>query len=585
MVTLTLTEKGGDAKQLSFEKDEVTIGRVQGNDVVLAKGNVSKRHCRIFTQDGRYSVEDLKSTNGTYINGRKIGETTVVSATDKVYVGDFIIKVESAALAGSVSSPPIGPEAGSLSAAIPRRPPPPPPARSTRDQRVVEPTADESAETPAVSLPKRPTAPPPPPPPRREAKKPTPISARDEDDDEALPPSPSEVDIDEEALGVKPPRMTVPALNKATMSLSDDDKEDIITASRDRGPLTGPTLVPRDNSSAWLRQLLESDGISAVFISGPQTVEVERDGQRETAATAPDPAALVEAVRTLASRAVPPPAPDAGLVNVTLPDGARLTALFPPLSDQLTVALQKVTPVQKSFAELVADGIASREMQQVLEACILQHRSVLVAGDHHAARAVMHALASSLPARSRVICLAESLGPPSGATAWIRLTPDARVPELLTTAAALRPDYLITEVRDATAAADVVHEGTLGHQGGIIASLSARSAGDALTRVHALAGSSLGARAGLADLVAAAFDVVVFATSLGDGNMRVLEVSEPKVDADGRLTTETLLMWKADGPTGDGGVSGRFVATGASSRLAATLGARGVQLPASVLRK
>src|SRR5688572_31788779 len=133
MVNLLLTEKGGDTKQLSFDKDEVTIGRVQGNDVVLPKGNVSKRHCRIFSQAGRFSVEDLKSTNGTYINGRKIAETTLVSGTDKIYVGDFVVKVENAA----VDAPASPPEAGSLSAALPRRPPPPPaPGRVTAPMRV-----------------------------------------------------------------------------------------------------------------------------------------------------------------------------------------------------------------------------------------------------------------------------------------------------------------------------------------------------------------------------------------------------------------------------------------------------------------
>src|ERR671938_1972818 len=98
MVTLVLTEKGGESKQLSFDKDEVTLGRVQGNDIVLPKGNVSKRHCRILSHSGRYSVEDLKSTNGTYINGRKITETTPVSGADKIYVGDYIVKVEGAAV-------------------------------------------------------------------------------------------------------------------------------------------------------------------------------------------------------------------------------------------------------------------------------------------------------------------------------------------------------------------------------------------------------------------------------------------------------------------------------------------------------
>src|SRR5687768_13081197 len=146
MVNLLLTEKGGDTKQLSFDKDEVTIGRVQGNDVVLPKGNVSKRHCRIMVQSGRFSVEDLKSTNGTYINGRKISENTSVNGTDKIYVGDFVIKVENAAAA---EASPGAAEAGSLSTALPRRPPPPPaPGRATQTMRAV----DEEALAEAARL-------------------------------------------------------------------------------------------------------------------------------------------------------------------------------------------------------------------------------------------------------------------------------------------------------------------------------------------------------------------------------------------------------------------------------------------------
>src|SRR4029453_15944248 len=134
MVTLVLTEKGGETKQLSFDKDEVTIGRVQGNDLVLPKGNVSKRHCRIMVQGSRFSVEDLKSTNGTYINGRKIGEPTHITGADKIYVGDFVLKVENAEGDGVGVA-----EAGALSTALPRRPPPPPaPGRQTATMRAMD---------------------------------------------------------------------------------------------------------------------------------------------------------------------------------------------------------------------------------------------------------------------------------------------------------------------------------------------------------------------------------------------------------------------------------------------------------------
>lgn len=92
-VTLVVTEKGGAQRQMAFAKSEVTIGRVQGNDIILPKGNVSKRHARIVRKDGRFIVVDLKSTNGTYVNGRKITSPLVVRDGDKVYIGDFIVTV------------------------------------------------------------------------------------------------------------------------------------------------------------------------------------------------------------------------------------------------------------------------------------------------------------------------------------------------------------------------------------------------------------------------------------------------------------------------------------------------------------
>ena len=94
MFAITVAEKGGETRRLDFDKAEVTIGRVQGNDVILPKGNVSKRHARIVLKDGKFIIVDLKSTNGTYVNGRKITSPLVVKETDKIYIGDFILGVD-----------------------------------------------------------------------------------------------------------------------------------------------------------------------------------------------------------------------------------------------------------------------------------------------------------------------------------------------------------------------------------------------------------------------------------------------------------------------------------------------------------
>ncbi len=94
MFSIIISEKGGAERRESFDKAEINVGRVQGNDLVLPKGNVSKHHARLLFRDGRFIVTDLKSTNGTYVNGRKIAQATIVREGDKVYIGDFVIRVD-----------------------------------------------------------------------------------------------------------------------------------------------------------------------------------------------------------------------------------------------------------------------------------------------------------------------------------------------------------------------------------------------------------------------------------------------------------------------------------------------------------
>lgn len=103
MFSVIISEKGGAERREAFERTEINVGRVQGNDLMLPKGNVSKRHARLLYRDGRFIVTDLKSTNGTYVNGRKIAQATIVREGDKIYIGDFVLRIESAA--SSVNQP------------------------------------------------------------------------------------------------------------------------------------------------------------------------------------------------------------------------------------------------------------------------------------------------------------------------------------------------------------------------------------------------------------------------------------------------------------------------------------------------
>ena len=140
MFSILVSEKGGDSKRLDFDKPEVTIGRVQGNDIILPKGNVSKRHSRIVLKDGKFIIVDLKSTNGTYVNGRKITSPLVVKNSDKIYIGDFILAIEEAGAAAPAeeAAPVARPRPAPAQSA-----PPPPPRRPVEEEHDEPPSMED----------------------------------------------------------------------------------------------------------------------------------------------------------------------------------------------------------------------------------------------------------------------------------------------------------------------------------------------------------------------------------------------------------------------------------------------------------
>ncbi|HEY0706614.1 MAG TPA: FHA domain-containing protein [Polyangia bacterium] len=586
MVTLLLTEKGGETKQLSFEKDEITIGRVQGNDIVLPKGNVSKRHCKIVSHGGKFSVEDLKSTNGTYINGRKILESTPVVGTDKIYVGDFVVRVDLPLeqLSGPNATAAPAAEAGSLSTALPRRPPPPP-GRSTASL----PAAAHDDEPEARGRNAR-TAPPPPPP-RRE-------NPSGLDSINTLPPETSQApelpalgDPEEELLAARP-RLTVPPLKSPRPLLSQpaasegrtlDDEE--LTGHLDRKPSPAarpseprPAPASLEGAAAWLQNLLERDGTSAVYVTG-NTVEVERHGQRESV---PAPggatgAGLADAIRSLAARGTPRPSGDTRVVNVLLPENARLAAIFPPVAADLCATLERVTPTGRTLSQLAIGGGLSAEAEAVINACIAARRNILIGGDGRALDAFLQAIAAAIPERMRVVAIADIAAPATGVS-WTKLSRDTHVSDVVRAASSLRPDYLIVDVSAPALAVDVLSQSVLGQEGTIVA-VAARSASDALERLATLAGPALGGVSHARGLAAAAFDLVACAATLADGTVRLLDLGEPRGDGAASGDVASAIVWQ---PEAGGG--GHFEMVGTLNRLGATLAARGLDLPADLQR-
>jgi FhaA, N-terminal domain/FHA domain len=83
-----------DGKRLVVGPAGVTLGRSRQCDVVLEDANVSREHAEIRPRGGSWILEDLGSTNGSCLNGRRIEGPEVIRPGDEIELGTSLIKFE-----------------------------------------------------------------------------------------------------------------------------------------------------------------------------------------------------------------------------------------------------------------------------------------------------------------------------------------------------------------------------------------------------------------------------------------------------------------------------------------------------------
>lgn len=73
--------------------DELSVGRAAGCQITLDDTYVSQLHARVYQRDGQVFVEDLGSTNGTYLNRQKVSGPMVMNRGDQLQVGSTVMEL------------------------------------------------------------------------------------------------------------------------------------------------------------------------------------------------------------------------------------------------------------------------------------------------------------------------------------------------------------------------------------------------------------------------------------------------------------------------------------------------------------
>jgi len=576
--SVILTEKGGATQRLDFECEEITIGRVDENDICLPKGNISKKHTKIVVKDGKIIVLDLKSTNGTYVNGKKLAGPQVISPDDKVFIGDFILNVE---------PPDLGPG--------------------------VEPVlqdGDEAAEQPTMT-PSRPryvgteaT--------RRDGDPPPPVAA---------PPPPKAPVIglagDYAATLQLAHDRLIEALDLRRLDLerlgsdelwkkTESTVRQIVTRMDQTGELD-PHLDREElvqdviNEALGLGPLetyLADETVSEIMVNSPTQVYVERAGRLERVEKAfSSPQAVLGVLERIVAplgRHIDESSP---LVDARLPDGSRVNAIIPPLALKgPCITIRKFKRELLTSDDLIGFGALTPKMAQFLDTCVKVRRNLVISGGTGSGKTtLLNVLSGYIPAQERIVTIEDAAELQLPQEHWIQL--EARpaniegkgqitIRDLVRNALRMRPDRIVVGECRGGEALDMLQAMNTGHDGSLT-TLHANSTRDALARLETMvlmSGMELPIRA-IRDQIANAVHLVIQQTRFADGSRKVTAISEISGMEMDVLSMQDIFEFRQEGFDDQGAVVGRFVPTGFVPRFYDDLQRRGISVDMDVFRE
>ncbi len=157
-----IVREGAEAGRVIEVDRELSVGRIEGNDVVVVDPRVSSRHATLKPADGGIELTDTGSTNGTFVDGTRLSGSVLLRGGEEVRIGSTVMVAEPDA--APVATDPAGgtefagTEIGELPTPTAEEPVPTPPPVAA-----VPPA--EAAPPPAAAAPPPPPPPPPPAPP------------------------------------------------------------------------------------------------------------------------------------------------------------------------------------------------------------------------------------------------------------------------------------------------------------------------------------------------------------------------------------------------------------------------------------
>jgi len=598
MFAIIVHEKGGAERREIFDAAELSVGRVQGNELMLPKGNVSKRHARLLYRDGRFIVTDLNSTNGTYVNRRKITQATIVREGDRIYIGDFVLRIETSG--GEGMSPD---ELKTGPSAVNRSTPSAPDASNVSVRPDSEGGGFTQSPGPAFNATTNGSNPVSSDSPARldsplETTGTHTVGRTTHDDRGDVSPN-SLLDVvrslvDRVALRLRDVDLMAPVppslgeridglLQEAWPELS-EGREFPTSVAADRViELARGELVEHGP----LTELIADPAVSEVGVTRFDRVLSVRGGRSVTETGFSSDLSLRWAIARLCSEADAPALVGEEVIERRIMPGVRLSAVMGPIAASgACVAIRKTKRSSMTLEELVRRGAISRAMATFLQQCLAARVNVLVVGPRDGGvEALLTALAQ---AAVEGPCVFVGERDPGGSEANFLLSgSDASTTAgALQVAASMPGARIVAELFSGDLCARIV-DAIADGQEGVIAARYAPSLRRGLSRLPGVIAAERPqiSVSAARELVANAFEIVVEVARLRDDRHRVLRIAEVTGSAGDDIQVQDVFTFVMDRTAAGGAIEGVFSASGVVPQVAEIWRARGTTVESAIFSR
>jgi pilus assembly protein CpaF len=344
-----------------------------------------------------------------------------------------------------------------------------------------------------------------------------------------------------------------------------------------------------------LEQLLKDPSISDILVNRYDRIYIEREGRlEETDVVFSDERHLLQIIERIVSsvgRRIDESSP---MVDARLADGSRVNAVIPPLAlDGAALSIRRFRTDRLGAQDLVGRESLTQPMLDFLRAAVSCRLNILVSGGTGAGKTtLLNILSSFISDRERIVTIEDAAELMLRQRHVVRLeTRPANIEgrgavrqrDLVVNALRMRPDRIVVGEVRSEEALDMLQAMNTGHDGSLT-TVHSNSARDALYRLDtmvAMANLNIPERA-VRQQISSAVDLVVQITRLSDGTRKVTGITEITGMEGDTITMQDLFLFERSGIRTDGGVVGRFRATGIRPKSSDRLAASGIHLPAEM---